>query len=533
MAGLATLGALNARAAQRKPNLLFILTDQQRYDALSIAGNTVLKTPNIDRIGREGAFFEICNTQCAVCGPARASLLTGRTVENTQVRTNMDADDGRGMPMPTYDELLADQGYAAVYHGKWHTPLHRALKYRNAVTPAGSAEWERGLGMSPDYLRYLDANFKRTQLAGNPEYRRSGLQENGFDKRPYKTNPLDPRHGMEPVNKLLGKGGKEIALRQPDSHGVSTTPAEHTITAYQAKLTLASLETLAKEGRPFSLHCSFHCPHAPITPSEPFASLFDPQNMPVPASIGDSMENSPYVQENGRTKLPQYADPEMIKYMVANYYAFVAEIDHWVGRMLDKLDELGLAANTLVVFTSDHGEMLGAHGMREKNVFYEESVHVPLLLRLPGQIKPGTVVGAPVSHLDLFATIFDYLGGGRHASDGESLRRHIEGTDAAKDPFAVAEWNWRGPVQPNLMVRTRGWKYFIPNTAGSKVMNVLYDLQKDPHELDNLLGGNPQAETYRKQAEYMRGLLVRWLEETRSPHVDEVRRRDAVKAQPT
>ena len=143
--------------------------------------------------------------------------------------------------------------------------------------------------------------------------------------------------------------------------------------------------------------------------------------------------------------MPQYADPEKIKYMTANYYAFVKEIDVWLGQILDKVDALGLADNTLIIFTSDHGEMLGAHGMREKNVFYEESVHVPLMIRFPGRIKRGTVVSEPVSHIDLHATITDYLGAGRHPSDGASLRRYIE-NETDENAYAVSEWNWNGPV---------------------------------------------------------------------------------------
>ena len=147
-----------------------------------------------------------------------------------------------------------------------------------------------------------------------------------------------------------------------------SVPAEHTVTAFQAQLTLEALERLAKQDQPFSLHCSFHCPHSPITPSEPYASMYRPDTMIPPVSIDDPMDNSPYVKENGRSRLPQYADPEKIKYMIANYYAFVKEIDVWVGKILDKVDELGLADNTLIVFTSDHGEMLGAHGMRERRM---------------------------------------------------------------------------------------------------------------------------------------------------------------------
>lgn len=248
-----------------------------------------------------------------------------------------------------------------------------------------------------------------------------------------------------------------------------------------------------------------------------------------PVSISDPMDNTPYIHENGRSKLPQYADPEKIKYMIANYYAFVKEIDVWVGKILDKVDDLGLAEDTLIIFTSDHGEMLGAHGMREKNVFYEESVRIPLLMRFPGRIRAGSVVDAPVSQINLYSTIQDYLGSEKHESDGETLRRFIEKQSKEKDPYAVSEWNWRGPVQPNLMVRTREWKYFIPNTADSKVMNVLYDLKNDPLEMNNLIGKNPDKEKSRKQAEYMKSLLVEWLKKTNSPHLAEVMKRDAVR----
>jgi len=502
------------------------MTDQQRWDALSLAGNKILKTPNMDRVGREGAYFEICNTQCPVCGPARSSLMTGRTIENSRVRTNMDADEAGRTPMPCYDEILSDQGYATEYYGKWHAPLGRALKYDNAVTPAGAAKWDRGPGLQPQYNAYLDTHMKRVKLLGNPGM--AGMQEQTFDGRPYKTNPLDTRHGLAPGIKT-DKAGTPLNVRQPDQHGVSTVPAECTVTAFQAKLTLAALDRLAKQGKPFSLHCSFHFPHSPMTPSEPFASMYDPKDMVPPASIADPMGNTPYVHANGRSNMPQYADPEKIKYMIANYYALVKEIDVWLGKILDKLDELGLADNTLVIFTSDHGEMLGAHGMREKNVFYEESVHVPLLIRFPGRIKPRTVVTKPVSQINLFATICDYLGAGRYESDGTSLRRHIEGKTTEDDVYAVSEWNWRGPVQPNLMVRTTRWKYFCPTTADSTVMNVLYDLENDPHEMNNLLGKNPKAGQYRKQAEHMKSLLVQWLKATDSPHLAEVKKRDAVR----
>jgi arylsulfatase A-like enzyme len=378
--------------------------------------------------------------------------------------------------------------------------------------------------MAAVYRGYLDKHVPRVELLGNPDWADSGMQEQTWDLRPYKTNPLDTRHGLPPGIKT-DENGDKLVVRQPDQHGISTVTAEHTATAFQAKQTTEALERLSKQNRPFSLHCSFHCPHSPITPSEPYASMYAPEDMTPPATISDPMDNSPYVHENGRSKMPQYADPDLIKHMIANYYAFVKEIDVWVGRILDKLDELGLADSTLVIFTSDHGEMLGAHGMREKNVFYEESAHVPLLIRFPGRIAPGTVVSEPVSQIDLFATICDYLEAGQHESDGESLRRYVEGKASRSEAYAVSEWNWRGPVQPNLMIRTRRWKFFCPNAADSKVMNVLYDLDSDPHEVSNLLGNNPDRGRYVEQGQAMKALLVEWLRRVDSPHLEEVRNR--------
>lgn len=174
-----------------------------------MAGNTILKTPNMDCIAKEGVYFELCYSQCPVCGPARTSLMTGRTIENSRVRTNFDTDEADRTPMSCYDEILADQGYATEYYGKWHSPLGRALKYNNAVTPAGKAQWERGPGLATQYNAYLDQHVKRVRLLRSPERAYSGMQEQTFDKRPYKTNPLDTRHGLEP-GVTTGENGKSL-----------------------------------------------------------------------------------------------------------------------------------------------------------------------------------------------------------------------------------------------------------------------------------------------------------------------------------
>ena len=516
--GLAALPFLKATSIAQnanKPNLLFIITDQQRWDALSYAGNTILQTPNLDRLASESAYFELAHTECPVCAPARTSILTGRSIQNTGVQINRDAKDNVPVPYKTFDELLAEQGYTTRYYGKWHSPVRLAEKYDNAVSPSGMGNWERGPGMKPLYMAYLKDRFPQSPL-------KPGEQYCTFDERPYVPDPIDTRYGMAPVEsfKVIRR---ELKVSQPDHHGKSTIPAEYSITAMQAKDTINALEQI--QDKPFSLTCSFHFPHPPMAVSEPYASIYPPEDMPVPESINDPMDNSPYRDANDRLELEEYRDKEKIRYMISNYYRLVKEIDDWIGKILAKLDDLGLSDNTMVIFTSDHGEMMGAHGMRSKNVFYNEAVHIPLIIRFPVRIKKGTRVSEPVSQIDLYATILDYLGIDGIHSDGASLRRFIEKTHNDKDPFAVSEWRFHKDDVPTLMVCTKKWKFFCPHTPDSRVMNVLYDLENDPYEMHNLLGSNPDAKTYEEQAEYMKSLLVSWLEKVNSPHLDSVKKR--------
>ncbi|MDP6039473.1 MAG: sulfatase-like hydrolase/transferase, partial [Candidatus Latescibacteria bacterium] len=334
-------------------------------------------------------------------------------------------------------------------------------------------------------------------------------------QRPYRMDPMDSRYNKPP--------GEPRPPTQPDLHGTLDLSSEHTATAFTTRQAMEAMERL-QEG-PFAITCSFHHPHAPILPTEPYASMYPAEEMEAPASIGDPMDNSPYIKANGRLNHPEYADTGKIKYMISNYYGLVREIDDWVGTLLGKLDELGLAENTLVIFMSDHGEMLGSHGMREKNIFYEESLRVPLMIRFPGRIAAGVEVDEPVSLLDIYATILDYLGVEAGPCDGKTLRRFIEPHERAKEPFACAEWHWRKDTEPNVMIRTNRWKLFIPNTPTSRVLDAMYNLNNDPHEVNNLLGRNPDAPRYARQAEHLKDLMLSWLEDVNYPYIDGVRGR--------
>lgn len=486
-----------------QPNLLFLMTDQQRFDALSYAGNDILNTPNMDRLCREGVWFENAHTQCAVCVPARAAMLTGHTVANTRVISNKLAyvpEESGVMPMKTYDEILAQDGYTCEYYGKWHTPVFRARVYKNPVTGAGISKTELGPGKKAAYLKYLDPVYPDRAL-------KPGEFKDTLTDRAYVPDPIDRRFDL----KQKGQD-TNIKVGQSDIHGTTTIPAQYHISAFEAGKTIDALERL--KDQPFSLTCSFHHPHPPYVAAEKYMHMYPPENMGPPASIHDDMADSPY--RNTRKNTPEtYSNPTMIQHFIAEYYALVKEVDDWVGQILNKLDDLGLTDNTLVVFVSDHGEMLGSHGMRGKFCFYEESSHVPMMIRFPGRIKAGTKVKAPVSNMDLFATILDYLGRQDHPSDGHSLRGLIEGTANEKDRYVVTEWLSDLQTKPAHMVLKGGWKLMRPDDSARNVKKALYNLNDDPHELKNLLANPADVKRYSAKVTELEACFRAWMKRTR------------------
>ena len=504
-------------ATGQKKNILVIMTDQQRYDALSIAGNTVLQTPNLDRLARSGAYFKNAYTPCAVCAPARASILTGYTVENTGVYSNDIAYDYNGkdvLTMPVFDEILNQNGYRCEYYGKWHTITSKGDVYQNPVKYTSGGKYIFGSsGAAWSYRDYLSENQA-------PVAQKDNQFIESISKFPYIPDPIDMYYGMTQYQ-LDAKGLKHD---QSGQHGQLLVDTENSETAFEAKETIKAIERL--KDQPFSITCSFHFPHPSMTPVEPYYSMYAPVKIysQIPESINDNMENSPYYKSNSRLDKTEYADPDKIVYMISNYYGLVKEIDDWIGRILDKLNELGLTDNTMIIFVSDHGELLGAHGMNSKNVFLEESAHVPLIISSPGDILPGTTVDGYVSNIDLFATILDYLKLPECESDGKSLRGLIEGTDTIHGDYVVTEWDRDNT--PNYMVIKDGWKLIIPYTIKSEVINAMYDLNTDPCEMNNLLGSNPNRTKFQDKAEELRACLLEWLKEKNSVHTYSVSQRD-------
>ncbi len=499
--------------AQKTPNVLIIMTDQHAWNAIGYSGNKIVKTPNLDKLASQGVNFNQAVTACPVCSPARTSILTGRLTETTTIRENNDVKTGECY-YPTFDEILAKRGYNTQVYGKYHSPETMARVYMNPPVK-GMTGTEPIVRWESIYVNYIRENFPKRPLKSGELY------ETTFygGTVPYRLDPTDRYYKYLPAGTIPEKE-LEKKLSQADIHGVLDLPLEYTITAVQGKQTIDALERLKKEQ--FILTCSFHCPHVPITPSEPYASMYKPKDMPYPVSIDDKRENSPY--NPGIIESP-YNEKDKVQYMTANYYAFVTEVDDWVGKIMTKLDELKLADNTLVIFVADHGEMLGAHGMRGKFNFYEESVRVPFLFRFPGKIKAGQIISNPVSTLNIFPTILDYAGVTSIQTDGYSFKGVMEGTALPKFDFAISEWQWKNENVPSIMIRTEQWKLMTTHRNSGKNVEALFDLKNDPFEMNNLLGKNPERNKYKERAEALRYKLVTYLKEVNSPLVKGIEQR--------
>ena len=504
-------------APQEPVNLLFIMTDQQRFDALSRAGNTELETPNLDQLAREGAYFVNAYTPSPICVPARSAILTGHSIESVRVTRNSEINRPDAAPVPSFDNILAHAGYHTEYYGKWNAPYKLALTYWNPVRPMS-----RDHGAPSAVPTEGEAFRQFVQKNVTPRSLGKGKLLDKRSNRPYVPDLTD---WQQRVQEYRPGRGSVIEQKESEVSGRLDLPSEFGRTAFAVKEAIRALEQI--KARPFSLTCSIGPPHPPFLVSEPYHSMYPPEALSLPLSTGDSMVNSPYQKRASSRQAKGYRNPDLVRRRKANYYGLVRELDVWVGKLLDKLSELDLEKNTLVIFTSDHGEMLGDHGMSGKAVLYEGSVHVPLLIRLPGTIPAKTVIETPVSTIDLFATILDYTGNPGHASEGRSLRSLMEGTEKDGPDYCVSE-RASGSL-PNFMVRTKRWKLLFAARSDSAARDALYDLENDPNEMRNLIGYNSFREQYRAVAKEMKARLVLWLEKVRSPYLDEVRRRPVIR----
>ncbi len=340
-----------------RPNLLLIHTDQQALWTVGAHGGTAVATPNLDRLGREGAVLTNCHTVSAVCTPSRGCLMTGLYPHQHGAFTNNQPLD-RGVA--TWADMLRRGGYRTGYIGKWHL---------DGPPRPGFVHPDRGRGFAD--TRYMFNRGHPKRMWDRPRLGEPGVSAEIGDEHEYPTDWLTSR-----ALDFLDQAGSD-----PDA------PAS------------------AGDRDPFALMLSIPDPHTPFRVREPYASMFNPADMPTPATWHDPNLPTWAQAHEAVWDADEGANLRKLRQWWAAYLGMVACIDDNVGRLLDHLDVRGLADDTAVIFTSDHGEYLGEHGLMGKNLMYRAAYHVPCLMRWPGGIGAGTVVDAMVTQNDFAATL--------------------------------------------------------------------------------------------------------------------------------
>ena len=473
-------------------NLLFIHTDQHRFDALSAAGNPYVSTPNLDRLAREGVRFSHAVTPCPVCVPARTSFLTGLSIHTTGYTDNTKVEDkSLNVGAGSFDQLLTRAGYHAEYHGRWHAATQLIDCYRNPVS----------LDFTTPYKEDLQKELGMPPPAGPGQF------VDYLSDWPFDPDPID-YHDRKARGRPLAHGVSGIA------YGVSTLPPQYGYSAYLAGRASDALERL--QDNPFSLTVALLHPHHPQYVSSQFAGTIDPGKLPVPSTMNDTRSNTPYADYIWQI---DDLEKQFMGLIHARYYELVQEVDHHIGRILDKLDGLGLADRTLVIFTTDHGEMLGDHGLTQKFVPYEASIRIPFIMRLPGKIPAGRVVSNPVNSIDILPTVCDYLGIDIPDQEGQSLRPLVEEKDT-RSPYTFSEFDYGW--QRSSLLTSSEWKYVW--TVDPDQVDMLFHLAEDPNETTNLIGRNPKRAKYRSVVKDIRAEMQGWMEQIGHPHLERLAR---------
>ena len=441
-----------------KPNFLVIMTDQHDPMRSATYGHPRIKTPTMDRLAAEGVTFRnaYCNTP--LCAPGRFSFMTGRYVHHLGVWDNATPQPSDAV---TWAHRLRAEGYDAVLSGKMHF-------------------------LGPDKLHGF-----RTQLA--------------FDLHG------SQRHPIFAWNEGDGPTRPPKPWQHPTETGVGRTRSTDADDQAEAAA-LEYLKDPARRDQPWALCVGFIAPHDPWIVPEPYFSMYYP-DVEMPNLPDGHLENLPdaarILRERHRMAGP-FTD-EQIRKTRAAYCGMVTRVDEQIGRLLESLDAHGLADNTVVIHTSDHGEMLGEHGLWRKSNFYDQSARVPLQIRLPNGAHAGRWVEENVSLVDVCATIVNLAGLPTAEDpdarlDGTSLPAALDSESSWRDEI-FSEYLAHGNDRPRAMVRRGKWKLCYGYVPDGQPQLELYDLDLDPGEFTNLAN---QAEYRQVQTELIDRVLAHW-----------------------
>ncbi len=429
-----------------RPNILFFCTDQQRFDTIGALGNPHVHTPTLDRLVSEGTAFRNCYCQSPICTPSRSSFMTGlypSRVHNTRNGNDTFPTDAP----PLISKLLADQGYDCGNIGKFH------------LTSSGKRTEPR-----------LDDGYRYWQFSHAPRD--------------------DWESGHHYADWVKQKGGDLNAMRESDEH----VPTEYHQTTWGCEKAMEFISEDRPADQPWFLTVNIYDPHPPFIPPKSYADRFDPADMPGPhfePSDLATQEALADVDFQNELKTPEEHDAYQKQ---ALYYAMIAQIDDQFARVLQCLEESGPKENTVVIFTSDHGETLGDHGLMYKGCrFYEGLIKVPLIIRWPDTFQADQEADGLVELLDLSATILDVAGIDiPDYFQGQSLRPILDGSQSGEHFRDSARCEYFDSLDPfftggtgayGTMYRRGDYKLSVYHGKG---IGELYDLKNDPWEHRNL-----------------------------------------------
>lgn len=430
MAVLIGVWAAVSHAADSRPNFLVIVSDDQRPDTIAALGNSVIQTPNLDRLVREGMAFTRATCAFPLCVPSRAEILTGTTA----LRNGVPYGGGRLKPGQTFwGDALRDAGYHTWYCGKWMNdgnPKTRGYDETSGLFSSGGAG----------------------ELGREPRYGRHGRLITGYRGWTFKKD--DGSVELDKGIGLIGETSKHIA---------------------DGAIALLNRES----DEPFFLHVNFTAPHDPLIIPHGYEGKYAPEDVPFPANF---LPRHPFDHGNleGRDEqlLPWPRTEDDVREEIAAYYAVIDDMDHHIGRILAELRSTGRYDDTVIIFTSDHGLALGSHGLMGKQNMYEHTIGIPFVIRGPG-VPQGERSDAQIYLRDMYPTTCELAGIPIPKSvTAKSFAPVIRGDVEQIYPAVFGYYH-----DHQRMIRTSRWKLIrYPRLAKQQ----LFDLQSDPHEQNDL-----------------------------------------------
>lgn len=456
---------------QKKPNILMIVEDH-----VAFYGHKGIKTPYLDSLKKRGVFFENAYCTAPLCMPSRKSLMTGLYPHSHGQTDNSFESGYEGME--TYVEVLKKQGYETFYFGKWHAGEGcpgdlgcKGVSYPDYANPYQQKE----------YLDYI----KRKGIVPAAMRVEINMCEKGW---------------IDDV-----KEGEIYSFSRPLLNealsGILTGPKESHEAFYVSDLVCRELEKRKEEGKPFMIRADFWGPHQPYHPAKEYAELYPPEQIEEYPSFRDSLEKKPqsYFFDTGRTtsqgkrlKTPNPMPWEKWAMLFSRCYGQITMADEAAGRILEKLRELELDQNTMIIWTADHGDALGCHGGHFDKGSYmaEEVLRIPLVISYPGALPEGERSQKLISNADLAPTIAGAAGGAMTQAEGRNIL----------DLYTDKPVKWREAVSSETFGHLVSWearalrwgKYKYVWNKGD--MEELYDLEADPYEMKNLAGERKMEE---------------------------------------